>query len=106
MSGNAPKEMMENLISRYKRGKYAEGIVRQTVKDYMQSNNSLSEATNLKYRNFLSCMKYNVLCKTQSSVLTLVRMYGSLEMLNAWVLTFNSCFLVYPMKVLRILSKP
>ena len=105
-SGNAPKEMMENLISRYKRGKYVEGIVRQTVKDYMQSNNSLSEATNLKYRNFLSCRKYNVLCKTQSSVLNLVRMYGSLEMLNAWVLTFNSCFLVYPMKVLKILSKP
>ena len=69
LSGNAPKEMMEDLISRYKRGKYVEGIVRQTVKDYMQSNNSLPEATNLKYRNFLSRRKYNVLCKTQSSVL-------------------------------------
>ncbi len=68
-SGNAPKEITDNLISRYKRGKYVEGIVRQTVKDYMQSNNSLPEATNLKYRNFLSCRKYNVLCKTQSSVL-------------------------------------
>ena len=68
LSANASKATMEELIGKYKRGKYIEGIVKQTVKDFTQSNNSLSEAISLKYKNFLSRRKFNILCKTQSSV--------------------------------------
>lgn len=68
VSGEAPKAMMENLIGNYRRGKHVGDIVRKTVKDYTQSKSKLSEAINLKYTNFLSRRKYNVLCKTQSSV--------------------------------------
>ena len=38
------------------------------MKDYAQSKSKLSEAINIKYTNFLSRRKYNVLRKTQSSV--------------------------------------
>ena len=68
LSANAPKETMENLIGKYRRGKYVEGIVIQTVKELTQTNSSLSQAVALKYNNFLSRRKFNLLCKTQSSV--------------------------------------
>ncbi len=68
LSANASKATMEKLIGKYKRGKYIEGIVKQTVKDFTQSTNSLSEAISLKYKHFLSRRKFNILCKTQSSV--------------------------------------
>ena len=66
LSANAPKETMENLIGKYKRGKYMEGIVRQTVKELTQTNSSLSQAVALKYNNFFSRTKFNLLCKIKS----------------------------------------
>ena len=59
---------MEELIGKYRRGRYIEGIIKQTVQEFTQSNNSLSEAISLKYKNFLSRRKFNIICKTQSSV--------------------------------------
>ena len=38
----------KDLIGKYKRGKYIEGIVRQTVQEFTKSNSSLSEAISLK----------------------------------------------------------
>ena len=59
---------MDNLIGKYTRGKYLEGIVTEAMKGFSQSENSLTQAVAFKYENFLSRMKLNLLCKTQSSV--------------------------------------
>ena len=52
LSANAMKISLVNinkdLIGKYKRGKYIEGIVRQTVQEFIKSSNSLSEAISLK----------------------------------------------------------
>jgi hypothetical protein len=53
LAANAPKELMDDLISEYKRGKYLEGR---------------TQAISFKYANFLSRRKCNLLCKTQSTV--------------------------------------
>jgi hypothetical protein len=60
--------MMEDMIGNYRRGRYSEGIVSKTVKELTESTNSLNNAVSLKYNNFLSRRKFNLLCKTQSSV--------------------------------------
>ena len=60
MSANAPKQMVEDLIGKYRRGK--------NVGDFKQSSSSMADAMSLKYKNFLSRRKFNLLCKTQSSV--------------------------------------
>ena len=109
VSAEEPKAMMENLIGNYRIGKYVEGIVRKTVKDYTQSKNTLSEAINLKYTNFLSRRKFNVLCKTQSSVFDPnknVWVPRNVKCMDIDIQLSQSCFPIYPMKVLRNSSKP
>ena len=68
LSSTASKTMMENLVAKYNRGRYLEGIVKKTVKELTEANSFLNDAISLKYKNFLSRRKYNLLCKTQSSV--------------------------------------
>ncbi len=61
------KEMMDNLIGKYKRGKYLESIIGKAMKNsnllvlwhkLLLSNTRTSE----------TCRKFNFMCKTQSSV--------------------------------------
>ena len=68
LAANAPKELMDDLIGKYKRGKYLEGIAAEVMKGLSQSESSMTQAISFKYENFLSCRKYNLLCKTQSTV--------------------------------------
>ena len=68
LSSTAPKTMMENLIAKYNRGRYLEGIIKKTVKELTEANSSLNDAISLKYKNFLSRRKNNLLFKRQSSV--------------------------------------
>ncbi len=68
LATSAPRATMEELIGKYKRGTYVEQIVKKAVKEFSQSSNSLTEAISLKYKNFLSRRKFNLICKTQSSV--------------------------------------
>ena len=60
--------MMDNFISKHKRGKYLEGIAAEVMKGLNQSESSMTQAISFKYENFLSRRKYNLLCKTQSTV--------------------------------------
>ena len=68
IAANAQKELMDNLIGKYKRGKYLEGIASDVMKGLSQSEGSMTQAISFKYENFLSRRKYNLLCKTQSTV--------------------------------------
>ena len=60
--------MIDNLIGKYRRGKYLESIVAQAMKEFTQSKNSMTQAVAFKYANFLSRRKFSLMCKTQSYV--------------------------------------
>jgi hypothetical protein len=60
--------MMDNLIGSYKRGTYLQGIFGKAVKDFNTSEEALKQAVAMKYQNYLSRRKFQLVCKTQSSV--------------------------------------
>ena len=62
------QELLDSLISKYKRGKYLQGIIKKAIEENSQSKSSLKQALAFKYQNFLSWRKFNLMCKTQSSV--------------------------------------
>lgn len=64
----ASRETMDKLINSYKRGKYLQGVFGKAVKDFNNSEEALKQAVAIKYQNFLSRRKFNLVCKTQSSV--------------------------------------
>ncbi len=68
VAANMKKEMMDNLIGKYKRGKYLESIIGEAMKEFNKSTSSMAQAVAFKYQNLLSRRKFNFMCKTQSSV--------------------------------------
>ena len=42
---------MDKLISGFKRGKYLQGLLNKTMKDYQNSEESLEQAVLMKYHN-------------------------------------------------------
>ena len=44
IAANAPKELMDNLIEKYKQGKYLEGIASEVMKDLSQSESSIKHS--------------------------------------------------------------
>ena len=68
VSFSSDNQTMDKLISGFKRGKYLQGLLKKTMKDYQNSEESLKQAVLMKYQNFLSRRKYALVCKTQSSV--------------------------------------
>jgi len=60
--------MMDQLISGYKRGKYIQGIFCKATDNFNKSEDALKQAVAMKYHNHLSRCKFNIVCKTQSSV--------------------------------------
>ncbi len=68
VAANMKKEMTDNLIGKYKRGKYLESIIGEAMKEFNKSTSSMAQAVAFKYQNFLSRRKFNFMCKTQSSV--------------------------------------
>ena len=64
----ASKEIIDKLISSYKRGKYLQGVFGTAVKDFNNSEEALKQAVAVKFQNYLSRRKFNLVCKTQSSV--------------------------------------
>ena len=59
---------MDTLLGKCRRGKYLQGVINQALKDHNNSKASLTQALAFKYQNFLSRRKFNLMCKTQSSV--------------------------------------
>lgn len=68
MSSAANKDLFNELISGFKRGKYLQGLFEKAAKDYKNSDEALKHAVMIKYHNFLSRRKYSLTCKTQTSV--------------------------------------
>ena len=68
VSFSSDNQTMDKLISGFKRGKYLQGLLNKTMKDYQNSEESLKQVVLMKYQNFLSRKKYALVCKTQSSV--------------------------------------
>lgn len=56
---NAPKELVGDFLTSYKRGKYIQEVFEKATKEH--------QAIACKYQNFLSQRKFNLVCKTQSS---------------------------------------
>ena len=67
-TANASKDTMDTLLAKYKRGKYLESVLSKAMKDSSESEGALTQAIALKYHNFLSRRKFNMLCKTQPSL--------------------------------------
>ena len=59
---------MEKLISSYKRGRFLQGVFGKAMKEYGSSEEALKQAVSMKYQAFLSRRKFQLICKTQSSV--------------------------------------
>ena len=68
VSSTSDNQTMDKLISGLKRGKYLQGLLDKTMKQYQNSEEALKQAVLMKYQNFLSRRKYALVCKTQSSV--------------------------------------
>jgi hypothetical protein len=68
LTAHGSKENLDILIGKYRRGKYLQSIVNKVMNDYSNSKDSLPQAMAFKYQNFLSRRKFNLMCKTQSSV--------------------------------------
>lgn len=64
----ADKDMFNELMAGLKRGRYLQSLFEKAAKDYKNSDDALKQAVLIKYQNFLSRRKYNLACKTQSSV--------------------------------------
>lgn len=67
LAANASKEIMEKLISSYKRGNFLQGIFGKAISDYQKSEEAMKQSVSLKHHSFLSRSKYKLVCKTQSA---------------------------------------
>ncbi|XP_047145027.1 uncharacterized protein LOC124818342 [Hydra vulgaris] len=62
-----PIKLMEQFTANYKRGKFLENLCGSISNSYVKSKTGLNKAVALKYINFLSQRKYNMICKVQKS---------------------------------------
>ena len=90
VAADATKETMDTLVSKYRRGKYLEGVISHALKEFSNSKEALTQAIALKYNNFLSRRKSNVICKTQFWFLIQRKKCGYLVTLSVEVLTEKS----------------
>ena len=63
----APKELVGEFITGYKRGKFLQGVFEKAMKEHEASPEALKQAVATKYQNFLSRRKFKLVCKTQTS---------------------------------------
>ncbi|XP_078372353.1 uncharacterized protein LOC144656016 [Oculina patagonica] len=68
LQSNATKDQMEKFIGSYKRGSFLQGVFGRAMKEYGNSEEALKQAVAMKYQAFLSRRKFQLICKTQSSV--------------------------------------
>lgn len=68
LRSHASSELMDKLISGYKRGKYLQGGFGRATNNFNKSEDTLKQAVAVKYHNHLSTKKFDLVCKTQSLV--------------------------------------
>ncbi|CAH1248743.1 Hypp8370 [Branchiostoma lanceolatum] len=64
----ATPHQVDKFIVDYKKGKYLQGKFNTLTKKFESTDGSMNQAIALKYRGFLSRRKYDVQCRTISSV--------------------------------------
>lgn len=64
---NAPKEVVGDFITCYKRGKYIQEVFEKAMKEHQAGPEALNQTIACKYQNFLSRRKFNLVYKTQNS---------------------------------------
>ena len=81
IAANSPKELIDEFVSGYNRGKYLQETLGKAMKEFQSSSESIKHAVAMKYQNFLSRRKFNL-------PLTLMeRMrFGFPEICNVWEL--------------------
>ena len=63
----ASKEIIDKLISSYKLGKYLQGVFEKAVKHFNNfDKEALKQAVAVKFQNYLSRHKFNLVGKMQS----------------------------------------
>ena len=67
VAANATTTAIDEFICNYKRGRYLKGLLDKAVKEHNSTVDALHQAVAVKYQNFLSRRKFNLLCKTQAS---------------------------------------
>ena len=60
---------MENFLGNYKRGRFLQGVVGKAVKEFSNREGALKQDVAMKYQAFSSKRKFQLTCKTQTSVL-------------------------------------
>jgi hypothetical protein len=65
--GNAPKELVTELLVAYRKGNHLKKIFSNAINEYQMSTEALQQAIAIKYQNHLSRRKFALVCKTQSS---------------------------------------
>ena len=83
LSTNTPKETMKNLIGKYKRGKYMEGIVRQTVNPIVKPKRKFSfTSCSFEVAIIMFCPVENLIrfVKPSHLFLILIKRYGCQNM--------------------------
>lgn len=68
IASNGNPDILDKLVGGYKRGRYLQEVVRRAINDYNNSDDALKQAISLKYQNHLSRRKFELVCKTQTSV--------------------------------------
>lgn len=64
----ASQDTINKLLTIYKRGRYLRGVLGKAVQDFNNSEEAFKQAVAMKYQNYLSRRKFNLVCKTQSWV--------------------------------------
>ena len=64
---NCDRELMDKLITGYKKGKFIQDKFNEYTKKFETSDEALKKAIALKYENFLSRRKYSCLARTMDS---------------------------------------
>ena len=64
----ASSELMDKLINGYKRGTYLQAVFGRATDNFSKSEDALKQAVAMRYHNHLSRRKFDLVCKTQSSV--------------------------------------
>ncbi|KAI8493299.1 hypothetical protein Bbelb_293030 [Branchiostoma belcheri] len=65
---HASSDQIDEFLAHYKKGKYMQCKWNEITKKFESSDEALKQALAMKYRGFMSRRKYNVQCKTLSSV--------------------------------------
>ncbi|KAI8503262.1 hypothetical protein Bbelb_190830 [Branchiostoma belcheri] len=64
----AGADQVDKFLTEYKKGKYLQGKMNTLTKKFVSTDDAVNQAVAMKYKGFLSRRKYDIQCRTLSSV--------------------------------------